>query len=162
MRTCAICTSLVATGSLQPLGRNDALVFVCARCNDERPVEKQGRRLDHSDSGRGGRDQIHAAANRVIESMGRVGKRVARPTTMARTATPGWILVRVRQRRSWGVMLDHQTALETLRHKPWFAELRALGSDGGWFLFERPGQAASTNPTASEALEPIEQFQVKP
>lgn len=34
---CAICIGAIqrGTGSLEPLGRNDALVLVCARCSSE-------------------------------------------------------------------------------------------------------------------------------
>ncbi len=43
-KTCAICADLVdaEAGTLEPLGRDDALVFVCSGCATERPVAKFG------------------------------------------------------------------------------------------------------------------------
>lgn len=56
---------------------------------------------------------------------------------LVRAVSPGFIAVRV-ARRCDGRSIDRDEALQTLRFRPWFAELRHLGSDARWHFFERP------------------------
>jgi hypothetical protein len=71
-----------------------------------------------------------------------------------RPKTAGWIVVRVAKRDGMGKVRDMNDALASLADKPWFRELRKLGSDRKHLLFERPDPNArvpseSTNPAAA-------------
>jgi hypothetical protein len=75
-----------------------------------------------------------------------------------RERTPGWISVRVR----WG-KVDLKEVVRSLRDRPWFHELRYLGIQAPYYLFERPDpkiaaeqRKASVNPLAS-----LEAFRVR-
>lgn len=58
-----------------------------------------------------------------------------------RTVTPGCQIERV-ARDQRGKTLSREEALELLRGEPWFAELRHVGSDARYHIFERPAEPA--------------------
>lgn len=151
MSFCAICTASPAPHR-EPLGSNEAMVSVCSKCTTEPArafVSTRGydipegmsstemkRRMAKVDPKMHGRDFDHS---------------------IAKPLTDGWILVRVSRRSGRGEPRDRRDALVTLQGKPWLAELRYLGAEGQWFLFERPGAkpAPSENPLAA-----LEQWRV--
>jgi hypothetical protein len=63
---------------------------------------------------------------------------------------PGFLLVRV-PRQINGKPIDRNEARQTLRRKPWFAELQHVGTDVRWHVFARPDTngAAETRRTSA-------------
>jgi len=160
---CALCAD-DAPGIVlvrRPLGRNDAMVSVCKDCDEEPPRAVHGPERGYAvpapDPGQGRTlSRFATAANRIT------GEQRSRPRANIRTLQPGWKLVRVRILRPDGTKIDSQSAWDSLRGKPWFGELRLLGSDTTWHLFERPDDqaaaAARRGDSLSVALAGLEKF----
>ncbi len=109
---------------------------MCVECADDAPraarVVERGYVVP---------DRDYAATIRAIARVPEAGLRTPRYT--GRAATPGFILERV-FRFQQGRTLSRQDALDTLRDNSWFADLRYVGSDRRFHLFERPDEATST------------------
>jgi hypothetical protein len=144
---CAICTDATGPFVTRPIGRNDALVRICVSCDGDSPAADDGP--DRGYEMRDGMSQHEM--NRRLAATGASPVRFANPVELLRNATPGWILVRVQRYDGLGKSRDRRDALASLAGKPWFAELRFLGGDPKYFLFERPGKAPqpSANPLAA-------------
>lgn len=77
------------------------------------------------------REAFSAGAERVDPRIGTLEMHPGRGTT------PGFVIQRV-GRKLKGRALDRDEARETMRGQPWFAELRHVGSDARFHIFERP------------------------
>ncbi len=171
MSFCAICTNEPkkkpdgTTPALvqRPLGPRGALVLVCAACDEEPARAVDGPRLGHRVADDRTRIALlpafAAAANRVTGS----APKLRQPSGRARSAAPGHVLVRVRIRRSDGGKFDSNDAWNSLRRMPWHRELRHIGTDSTWHLFERPDSAALAKDRRSggrDAVEMMEGYRV--
>ncbi len=164
---CAICCADVSgqPERLEPLGKAGALVRVCDDCATEVPREARGPRYErHGYEIREGASQksIIAAGRRVLAAVGAPNETKRQSYVGAKT--PGWIVVRVARKRPDQTTLDLREALETLRGRPWFAQLRILGTDLRWHLFERPDpkKLAAQRARSDNPLAWLEPFEVKP
>lgn len=133
---CAICTSDAANGTMEPLGKNNALVRVCRDCSEQRPEHKTSTRSYEPTGGLlGVADMKHVKAETDIDQYGGAALTI-------RNVTEGYTIVRVAKTipgaRGSKVSRDRWGALATLRDKPWYRSLKALGSDARYHLFERP------------------------
>jgi hypothetical protein len=144
---CAICTRTRGPFVQRPLGRADALVSVCADCDDEPARTKVGPTIEYDVPDRVWIGQtvkaFAAAANRVTGDTKASNKARASHQSIARSAQPGFLLVRVKRHQAGAEPLDAKQARMRFQHEPWFAELRHLGSDRRWHLFERPDPDAA-------------------
>lgn len=136
-KTCAICVALVLAheGGMHPLGRNDAMVFVCERCSGERAVTKNGPELGYaSGGGFPTRAAVKQATDRVFGKMTR-GQRnlMAKHLGEVKPVQPGYCVVRVR-RRFMGRDRDHVEAAAACR----WTNITYLGATAGFFIFQRP------------------------
>lgn len=161
---CAICTGpITGPPARLPLGRDDALVSVCASCNVEPARARSGPSIAYEvpgdDVGRGTlRERFAAAADRVA------GKRGPYRGASTKPAQPGWIVVRVGMRNAAGHPIDAAEALHSLRHMPWHGLLQRLGTNERWHVFERPDSAAAARQRSgdplADALALLEQYRV--
>ena len=150
---CAICTDESTSLVARALGRNDAIVWVCQECDSTKPVarcsdrgyESPGERLN---DGRGLLQAFADAANRIT---GKVDRGQA---SLAASVTPGFKLVRVRRFHA-GKPVDSKEARAKFSAEPWFAELRHLGSDKRFHLFERPDVDAVKRAREQTEYDPI-------
>ena len=134
---CAICTSERGPFVSRPLGKNDALVAVCAECDEEPMHVRLGPERGYEIREGVSAATIRERASRLIPNEG--WKRMDFMFNGDRhDRTPGWILVRVPIKDALGKPRDFRAILTTLRDKPWFRELRMLGNTRTHFLFERP------------------------
>ena len=165
MTYCAICADVITGAPARlPLGRNDALVNVCATC-DEEPVRSRtgpilGYTAPERDAGRGTTaSRFAAAANRVAGAVP-IGHR-KRGSVIA-SASPGFIVVRVARKDATGQPIDSREARRSLRDRPWANQLRALGTDVRWHIFERPDSEAASADRAGGAdpLAGMERYRV--
>lgn len=136
---CAICGDDKLPLSRQRLGPSEPEVLVCSDC-DAPATARTGpeRGYPIPDGPRIGSLSVAAAkaANRVT------GPVVYSPSgVFGEQKRDGFIVVRVPR---WlnGAPIDAQEARETLRDKPWFAELRHKGSTVRYHLFDRPDPEA--------------------
>jgi hypothetical protein len=166
---CAICTSERGPFVRRPLGRGDALVSVCADCDDEPARTKVGPAIDYYVPDRViiGRtvDAFAAAANRVTGDTKETNIDRTRSRSLAGSAQPGFIVVRVRRHRVGADPIDAQQARMTFQGEPWFSELRNLGSTRRWHLFERPdidAASAARLGTDRDPLADIEKYRSEP
>ncbi len=172
MSFCAICTNEPkkqpdgTTPALvqRPLGYRGALVLVCAACDEEPARAVDGPRLGYRVADDRTRIALlpafSAAANRVA---GRLKVDVRRAGA-ARSTAPGHVLVRVRIKRPDGSRFDANDAWQSLRKMPWHRELRHIGTDSTWHLFERPDSAALAKARRSggrDAVAMLEGYRVK-
>jgi hypothetical protein len=145
MSLCAICCSTRGPFRREPLGRNDALVNVCAGC-DSTPIAKRGPERGYevpadtiSQTEMSAKISAFARAHDPLySSLPRAGLKTVKDKT------PGFLIVRVARRDSMGKTRDYHDAVACLRDKPWFAEARYLGSEDTHFLFERPDPKVAT------------------
>jgi len=141
MRSCAVCAELapVEQMALEPLGRANAMVLVCPACVGDAPQERQGSHRGYPIP-EGSRGSVHLAV-RAAPSPG-PGRPINSHNSVA-PRRPGFVLVRVAKRQPDGRPIDSHEALETLRDKPWFAEVKSVGSTEMFHLFERPDVEAA-------------------
>lgn len=163
---CAICVDDTRPVTMQPLGRGNALVAVCSACNDETPRATCGPIADRDypppRTGPGVTSTLRQFANAANKLTGQQDPLRHRHESMRR-ATPGFVLVRVARRSSTAASVDRNEALASLRGQPWFSELRHLGSDSKWHLFERPDTEARTaerRAKAGDVMSIMEQYRV--
>lgn len=140
---CAICVKPIPAGEeqLAPLGKNDAMVKVCAGCNTEKP---HGRRYEGyayeppvSMSSRA----ISKAVDKLERSTStkRRGRAAARPaiTPFSHRKRPGHVLVRI--------PIIHEgkarDAAEAIREKSWALEAIYIGAERQWHLYQVPTEA---------------------
>jgi len=157
MTFCAICTDDDGPFTQRPLGRNGAMVSICSSCDTEPAREKQGPALGVSipDDARMScklmRKQIGTKLGDTSES----ADDRRRGRSSSREPRPGFIVVRVRRRDRNGKPLDRDKALETLRGNPWFAEVRHLGTDRNYHLFDRPDIDAARAARSGDDRDPL-------
>lgn len=155
---CAICTSTVGPFVDRPLGSNDALVKVCTRCDDEKPVEGHGRELGYVAPP----DAITWAEfkKRVDRFRSARGILKSEPyISVTKRVTPGWILVRVPGRDEKGRRRDMYEASLTFAHEPWAADAAWVGATASWCLFERPDPANTTaGPSRNKSQHDVRAF----
>src|ERR1043165_3987097 len=145
MSLCAICTAdIIGEPRREPLGRNDAMVNVCDDCCTKPPRTRQGPERGYEVRDGMGQAEMKAkisafaqAHDPLYASLPRAGLKTIKDKT------PGWLIVRVARRDGMGKTRDYHDAVECLRSKPWFAEVRYLGSEDTQFLFERPDPAVA-------------------
>lgn len=118
------------------------MVSVCRSCSDDTLTEPRREKYQKDLPDRcvrGGGPmvrQFSQAANRVTGSHDPVRSR----SVSLRQVTPGYVLLRVPRSRS-GRSIDSAEALTRFHSEPWFGELRKLGSDVRYHLFEYPRKA---------------------
>lgn len=164
MSFCAICADDNGPFVLRPLGKKDALVNVCRDCDEEPAVTKtgpeRGYEIQEGMSTADFADRLRGFLADTDPITPR--EKMTGPLQMlkGRTRTPGWIMVRLAIKDRHGKPREVSKALRDLIDKPWFAELRYLGSTHTYFLLERPDPAiaaelrqASDNPLID--LEPF-------
>lgn len=157
MSHCAICTSSRGPFTSQPLGKNNALVSVCAEC-DEPAFEKRGPERGYEPTG--GLPTFAQGRNAVARVIGRqADSRPSRTADEARRRPHGWSVYRIRQKAG----LDAREAYETLRGKPWFGPGRVKfgGTDANYLLFYYAPDAKLALPE-DNPLAAIEQFRTVP
>lgn len=151
MSHCAICADITTPADLvdskgrpdpngqprrRPLGRDDAPVIVCASC-DSAPVRVRGPASAYEVPER-------CRIGRTLTAFANAANAInpaplgTRSRLVGKTASPGFRIVRVRRRPPGKKPIDAVAAKQTLHKKRWFAELRFLGTDETWHLFERP------------------------
>jgi hypothetical protein len=138
MSFCAICCDEKGPFVRRPLGKDDALVFVCTDCDSETPREKFGPELAYE------APELGQAFRREVNTK----ERKIRPKAPARWTKPmevrvadrepNTILVRVAVDADDGKKRDMRDACTTFAHEPWSREVRYLGFSRGEHLFERP------------------------
>ena len=160
MSFCAECHDDSVPLTPRPLGRDGGMVLLCPECDpgDPKPAKRRGKPVHRGydvperSTGRGRTlDRFAAAANRVSPS-----------TTTHRysggSASPGFVIERVPRRRGV-VPVDRDQARETFRDRPWFRELRHLGSDAKYHLFERPDVEAASAVRGQTNHDPVAALQ---
>lgn len=147
----------------------------CASCTDERPdlVRRvvDGRRVwlcpacdpenettciaPAVDRHRGYQvpDRDYTATIREIAKAA-PGGRATGARYSGRAAAPGFVVERVAALRD-GHAITRDEARETFRGEPWFAELRHLGTDSRWHIFERPDADAAALARSESSYDPI-------
>lgn len=116
--------------------------WLCESCDPDAPTASRRTRLG-PERGYDVPDR-RAPLGRTTQAFARAAERIA-PVAVSTTkhrysggnASPGFILVRVARRQA-GVSIDRDEARRTLRGEPWFAELRHVGTDARFHVFERP------------------------
>jgi len=155
---CAICTDDRGPFVQRPLGRGDAMVSVCSACDDEPAKTKRGPEIAYEVPERMVIGQtlkaFASAANRVTGDTAQTNRARRRGASLAATLSPGFVLERVRRYGPAGT-IDAKEARATLRHEPWFAEVRHLGSDRRWHLFERPDVDAARAARSGSDRDPL-------
>ena len=154
---CADCLSENVPLVPRPLGRDGGNVLLCGACDpgDAKPARRKGKPvyrgydIPDRDPGRGSTlDRFRHAADRVAPST------TPRVRWSGGVTSPGFIPVCVLRRRG-----PHrgraERARETLRGEPWFAELRYLGSDARFHVFERPDVALARRVRSETNVDPI-------
>lgn len=137
MKFCAICTTEIVGDPVRaPLGKDDAMVDICAPCDGDKPVATRGREVDYDLEERGSWLEFRHR----IDHFGATHKvaKVEPYTVVTKKLTPGWILVRVSAIATDGGRRDMVEAFDQLAHEPWADDIAWLGSVGRWMLFERP------------------------
>jgi len=139
--SCAICVDRPPTVYRQLEG-DDFSCWICSECDGESIAPARPRR-----------DRGYEVPERSVRSGStleqfRTGSALVAPATsprvpyIGRDPTPGFLLVKVPRSRA-RVPIDRRQALDTLSGKPWFAEVRYVGCDVRWYVFERPDDKLS-------------------
>ncbi len=156
---CAICTGERGPFVQRPLGRGDALVPVCAACDDQPARSKRGPEVPYEIPERviiGATVTAFArAADRVTGDDKATNRARQRGKSFARAAQPGFVIERVRRHPPGGETVDAKQARLTFEDRPWFAELRHIGSDRKWHLFERPDIDAARAARSGDDRDPL-------
>lgn len=158
MKYCAICADPIhATGKpiLRPLGKDDALVGICASCDTEPAYEKQGHTRGYEAPGSsGGLDPyLDAIIDKyaIPEGDKRMG---LRPASHARRA--GHKIGRIRRRQGKKVLQQREAFKLAL--KKWGRETTSLVATPVYYVFQYP---VPTPPASDDALKPIAKFKRK-
>lgn len=154
MSFCALCTSEDGPFVTRPLGRNNALVRVCAGCDDDaRLVTPRGPEVARSYPERS-RNAVKAAAAPSRPWR----KRYGAPIGHARI--PGWELIRIAKLDGRGGMHDENAARELIKddRKP-LAKIYACTDLE--FVFQVPPRVDLGAGANDNALDSIEQFRSK-
>jgi len=134
-------------------------VSVCAACDDEPARSNQGPEVAYEVPERAIIGQtvtaFARAANRVTGDTAATNKERRRGKSFARAPQPGFIVERVRRHPPAGGAIDAKQARMTFREEPWFADLRHLGSDRRWHLFERPDADAARAARSGDDRDPL-------
>lgn len=160
VKSCAICANPIkGTPHLEPIGRNDALVFVCSSCATEPAREIQGPTLAYEPGEGMGYMEMRGRIASYRNSQSKAVFFRSAPL-MPRERTPGWLIVRVPIRDASGVTRDSQTIEQILRSKPFASELRRLGTTNTHHLFEYPDPkvAAESRGRSENPLVFLEQY----
>lgn len=141
---CAICTDdIVGEPIRSPLGKDDAMVDVCAACDGDRAIATRGPDVEYD------RDENSAGwleFRRRIDRFATTHKiaKVEPYSVVTKRLTPGWLMVRVPANAPNGRRRDMVEAFETIAHEPWAGEVGWLGAVGNLLLFERPDPAVAS------------------
>lgn len=161
MSWCAICTSERGPFERRPLGKGNALVLVCRECDEEPAKVRLGPERGYEEREAMSNAEIQARLHEYLleQDPMQADPEARKKILMMRERTPGWILMRARRRDGMLNHKDVKMAVKAWEHHPWFPELRYLGYDNTFFLFERPDPAVaaeqrrtSHNPLASLAI----------
>jgi hypothetical protein len=155
---CALCTDETPDLVQRPLGHNDSLVWICQDC-DTTPARTVsgpvlGYRVPEGPRVTGRADQAFARAANAIGAPYLATKN----RYVGQQVSPGFLIVRVPRRRG-NVPIDGDTARDTFRGQPWFRELRHLGTDERWHIFERPDGEAAAEARREHRPDPIKALQ---
>jgi hypothetical protein len=159
---CAICTDEIrGVPRREPLGKNGAMVNVCDGCALEMPVARE-RRGGYEAPGlpTGNSGKLNIAATHAMKRHG--VKSDALGSATMRDRTTGWLLVRVARRDTRGRSRDVHEAVLTLKHQPWYRELRFLGLSPSFICFERPDPKALTRVESVNPLAALEPYRTEP
>lgn len=142
-KCCAICAHDIRAGEARhaPLGKDDALVVICATCDDETPQHLHGPDRNYEPDGIGQSFQ-RLVATSTTKLLG-VGDRHATLAPLRHDRTPGYLLVRVPQKVN-GKARDQHEAWQTFQHEPWANEVNYLGCFRRYYVWERPDAEAMT------------------
>lgn len=151
LTSCAVCASeILGEVVRQPIGRDDAMVPVCAECDTGAIVARCDMRgIEATDR------SARRKAPDPLPIPGSFGRRLS-PAIASRS--PGFELVRVAVTGP-GWTRDEDEARETFAHEPWAAEANYLSCDGHWHLFERPPTRTAVKP--EQPLAGIEQWRTR-
>ena len=152
--TCAVCTSTRGPFTREPLGRNDALVNVCAECSAP-PVARElapAYELPDPDDSRA---YVEQWVTEYTERGQVTGYKSPRKNIAAmKDRSPGFIVeaVPVRKRDS------REAARQAFAGKPWASRVRHLGTTTTHHIYERPDMDTLGKSSTSDPLAAIEQF----
>ena len=128
-----LCSDCDPHGAALPVGVTTGRGYEC-------PDEVVGKRGNYAD--------FAEAANRVA------GPAPRGFASLAFTVTPGFVLERVK-RNNGNRWIDRDEAKRRFQCEPWFAEVRHLGSDKKFHLFERPDVEAAKAAREQTEYDPI-------
>jgi hypothetical protein len=162
---CAICTSERGPFVQRPLGKGNALVTVCAACDEDSPVAYCDDRNAYQAP-----DAItspfKAAVDKAYQSIVRGRDRVnvrnlpiaTHTSTVQKTAN--MLLVRIPRQRDDGTWRDLGDARKVLEADDALKGARYVGNDHAYYVFERPDPKFVTQSRQSgiDPLEAIRKF----
>lgn len=162
-KCCAICAADIRAGEehTAPLGKNDALVAICASCDDE-----PARRVHGTERGYEAPNTAGCFGNAVTNATERLVGLVDLKVTLGPkrfSLTPGYVLVRVPQKLD-GKARDQREAWQTFQHEPWAPEVKYLGCFRRCYVWERPDAEALAElrrAKDADALHGIEMYRVR-
>jgi hypothetical protein len=136
---CAICADVTDDLVQRQLSPREPQIWICTDCDGEPAVTTDGpmRGYEVPEHQRG---SVTRQAQAAVMRLG-IPAMATRSRYAGREASTGFVLVRVSRKR--GVIpIDRDAARLTLRGQPWYSELRHIGSDVRFHIFERPDVAA--------------------
>lgn len=150
MSFCAICAARTDSQIREPLGRNDAMVIVCAACATQPPDarEARGGYSVRSESEILTPGEMRAGVDRMRSKVldARQQRRVSPVSAPSgRSVTAGWIAVVVPLKID-GRSVDRREALASLARREWHGDLRWVCTTASGHVFERPGPRAAIEP----------------
>lgn len=161
---CAICTRDAGPFVQCPLGRNDALVTVCQRCDEEAPQARSSERGYESPDYAARLDQAISAIARehlsAYDGSIEWQHKAAKPSPGIRSVDPGFMLVRAPVKRDGRTRGHREAALDFVR-EDWADELMYLGSSSGFHLWQRPRERARDEAGLAEVVGELEQWRSK-
>jgi hypothetical protein len=138
---CALCARVTAELVQRQLGPREPFIWICLFCDSE-PARKVVGPFHSYEAPELRSGSITRQAQAAVTRLGIPAMATELGRYSGKSASPGFVLVRVRRKRG-NVPIDRDTARQTLRSEPWFAELRHIGTDARYHLFERPDVAAA-------------------
>lgn len=151
MSFCAICTGAFQQDRLvrRPLGKGDAPVLICRRCDEEAPIARDDTR------GYEAKDRTNA----ITQNISRIARDAAFETgkstgqTYAKDKTPGYSLVMVPV-VDGALTRDQASARQTFIAEPWADQAKYLGAvkigRRSMHLFEHPPDSIAEKPETKE------------